>query len=496
MYLCFMGSEGKLWISLRTPGRLFIKTCCASRTVDVSLTKLSVHHSRKRKVFIKRNRRTRERALGTARRADLVPMTRRVRLLPNSQSFFYRNSSSSKRRGVRLDFCCLFIGCVTSFLFLATTTFAGRARRDRANGATTTLHEESETSRMRRAQSTHASILPTPVQNACGVFSTPANDGADRSATRFTKRVGARVAGVSFDMYVYGGTNGVRDIVSESIASRGAWEREDTERLMRLFPCKEEETTSAPMTNASVARSCIPNSFNGKKGVFLDIGANIGWFSLVALSLGHSVIAFEPFERNVELICTSLHALETKGVRRNFRLHRRGLDYKQRECELFQQENVNVGDTHSICDKETRRQFSTRGYTRLGWMNTTTLDDALLEGAFDGFDGVDIMKIDVEGFEPSVIAGGNRFFESKYAPKYIFMESVSSYMGLAVGAETRGKDLLTTVLVHLGNHGYDLHSSSLKGATNVSLKTSTFEELRRVVDGGNILFVRCDSARS
>ena len=130
-------------------------------------------------------------------------------------------------------------------------------------------------------------------------------------------------------------------------------------------------------------------------------------------------------------------------------------------------------------------------------MNTTTLDDALLEGAFDDFNGIDIMKIDVEGFEPSVIAGGNRFFESKYAPKYIFMETVSSYMGLAVGAETRGKDLLTTVLVHLGNHGYDLHSSSLKGgASNVSLKTSPFEELRRVVDGGNILFIRRDFAWS
>ena len=360
------------------------------------------------------------------------------------------------------------------------------------------LHGESETRRIRHAQSTrysYASILSTPVQDACDVFLLRANDGA----ARFAKRVGARVAGVSFDMYVYGGTSSVRDIVSESIASRGTWEREETERLMRLFPCEEEEeeTASAPLTNASFAKICKPKSFRGKKGVFVDVGANVGWFSMVALSLGHSVIAFEPFERNVELMCASLNALETKSARRRFTLHRRGLDYKQRACELFQQETVNVGDTHSICDEETRRQFSARGYARLGWMNTTTLDDALLEGAFDGVHGIDIMKIDVEGFEPSVIAGGNRFFESKYAPKYIFMEAVSSYMGLAVGAETRGKDLLTTVLVHLGNHGYDLHSSSLKGgASNVSLKTSPFEELSRIVDGGNILFIRRDFARS
>lgn len=423
-------------------------------------------------------------------------MTRRVRLPSSSRSFFHTNTASSKRRGVRLDFCCLFISCVTSFLFLATTTFAGRARRDRANGTGTTLYEKSKTSRVRRAQSTRytqASILSTPVQDACDIFLLRANDGG---TARFAKRVGARVAGASFDMYVYGGTSSVRDIVSESIASRGAWEREDTERLMRLFPCEVEETTLDPMTNASFTGICEPKSFGGKKGVFLDVGANVGWFSMVALSLGHSVIAFEPFERNVALMYASLDALETKGARRRFTLHRRGLDYKQRECELFQQETVNVGDTHSICDEETRRQFSARGYARLGWMNTTTLDDALLEGAFDGVHGIDIMKIDVEGYEPSVIAGGNRFFESKYAPKYIFMETVSPYMGLVVGAETRGKDLLTTVLVHLGNHGYDLHSSSLKGTSNVSLKTSPFEELRRVVDGGNILFIHRDFARS
>ena len=103
--------------------------------------------------------------------------------------------------------------------------------------------------------------------------------------------------------------------MSESIASRGAWEREETERLMRLFPCEEEEeTASAPLTNASFAKICKPKSFRGKKGVFLDVGANVGWFSMVALSLGHSVIAFEPFERNVELMCASLDALEKRAL--------------------------------------------------------------------------------------------------------------------------------------------------------------------------------------
>lgn len=302
----------------------------------------------------------------------------------------------------------------------------------------------------------------------------------------YARRVEAKVAGKSFDMFVYGAKDGVRDIVSESIASRRAWEREDTERLMQLFPCDDDVADVLDSTNSS---KCDASSFNGKRGVLLDVGANVGWFSMVALHLGHSVIAFEPFEKNAELICASKE-IATKS--HNLHLHRLGLDFKKRHCELFQQRNVNIGDTHSICDEETRRQFSARGYARLGWMNTTTLDDALLEGFFDGIKApIDVMKIDVEGFEPAVIAGGNQFFESKYAPRYIFMETVSSYMGLAVGLEARGKDYLKVALVHLANHGYDLDASSKSGkASGVSLKTSGLDEVLCAIDAGNILFMR------
>jgi len=106
------------------------------------------------------------------------------------------------------------------------------------------------------------------------------------------------------------------------------------------------------------------------------------------------------------------------------------------------------------------------------------------------------MKIDVEGFEPSVILGGNRFFESKYAPRYVFMEMVSSLMDSAFGAKTRGKDYLRTTLLHLANHGYELDSFSNRGGDRqgVSLQTSSFDELQSLADGKNVLFVRANVA--
>ena len=248
------------------------------------------------------------------------------------------------------------------------------------------------------------------------------------------KRVHATVAGTQFDMFVYDGRGGIKDIVSDSIAGSGSWERVETEKLMSLLPCDVDDAAGR------VGTACGENA--RRRGTLLDVGANIGWFSMVALHLGHDVVAFEPFQSNVDLICSSILQHASATEKSKFHLNQLGLDFKPRQCELFQQKHVNIGDTHSVCDEKTRAHFLGSGYASLGWMNTTTLDDALVAGAFAGIDRIDIMKIDVEGFEPSVILGGNRFFESKYAPRYVFMEMVSSLMDSAFGAKTRGKDYL------------------------------------------------------
>lgn len=39
---------------------------------------------------------------------------------------------------------------------------------------------------------------------------------------------------------------------------------------------------------------------------FLDIGANIGWYTLAAASLGFKTLAFEPFNENLHYIEQSL----------------------------------------------------------------------------------------------------------------------------------------------------------------------------------------------
>ena len=282
---------------------------------------------------------------------------------------------------------------------------------------------------------------------------------ADRPNTG--KQTRAFVAGVKFDIYIYDHAS-VGDIVSHSIKRSGSWEKTDTEKIM-----------------SHLSRS--------KEGVLLDVGANLGWFTVTALQLGHKVFSFEPFNSNVELLCASI--AEIKDLDERFRLYNLGLDYRSRSCELFQQKDRNIGDTHSICDESARKQFINKGYLPLGWMNTTTLDDALSDGFFDLADHIDVMKVDVEGFEHAVVDGGNLFFQSIYAPTYVYMEMVSSMMGDAGGLNDRGIHRLIGVLLRLANYGYEL-DASVEASKELKLQSSPLEQIVRAVDGKNILFVR------
>ena len=347
------------------------------------------------------------------------------------------------------------VGLLFSLVFLASAFYAGWSTRRMSMRhfpfGQTAVVPEKPTLRPRFPDPCIGSLYPTP---AVG------------------KMVRAKILGAAFDMYVYDHES-VRDIVSDSIKASGAWETRETRMLMNLVSCASSDDCP--------------------KRVFLDVGANIGWYSLTAANLGYSVISFEPFRSNLGLICSSTRQLDEKTAKR-MTIFNVGLDFKPRHCELFQQRTINIGDTHSVCDAASRSQFIEKGYTSLGWMNTTTLDIALEDGHFNHVGHVDVMKVDVEGFEYSVMEGGNQFFQSRFAPKYIFMELVSSLMGDAGGLNDRGESRLESVLMKLTNYGYELEHFANSGASTAEndhhllLQSSPLREVRQFIDGKNILF--------
>ncbi len=140
---------------------------------------------------------------------------------------------------------------------------------------------------------------------------------------------------------------------------------------------------------ASVVRSLVPEG-----GVFLDVGANIGYFSLLAHGLVGSrgrVLAVEPTP-------TTCEALRANIARNGFE----GIELKP----------IAMGDENTtlrlyVPPASEHRNFNVTTQAAPGWTPVDVpcrrLGDALKEW---NVERVDLMKIDVEGFEPKVFAGG------------------------------------------------------------------------------------------
>jgi len=199
-------------------------------------------------------------------------------------------------------------------------------------------------------------------------------------------------------------------------------------------------------------------------GTFLDIGANIGYFSLLASKLvGNKgrIIAFEPnpvtmkrLKQNIDLNCT-----------KNIELI---------EVALSNQD----GEVHLFCPQD-----ETHGFTSMrnqGWqkvdsykVQTKLLDDVL---PID-ISRIDLIKIDVEGAELLVFEGAKNTI-IKFRPKIILELNEKA-------AENFGYDILDVVKLILSyNPNY-----RLKFIEDHSSRSITFKDLlNNSIRNGNLFF--------
>ena len=176
-------------------------------------------------------------------------------------------------------------------------------------------------------------------------------------------------------------------------------------------------------------------SFLKSDSVFIDIGANIGYYSLLANAKGHKVrvISFEPNPDTV------------KKLKRNIHLN------SDHRIELFDIAlSDNVGEVMLYCPKnETHGHASMRNH---GWrdpdtyrISTRRLDDVLPED----IEHIDLIKIDVEGSELFVFKGGEETVK-KFKPAIIMELNEEA-------ATTFGYDILDVVKLLLSyNPSYKL----------------------------------------
>ncbi|GAX80390.1 hypothetical protein CEUSTIGMA_g7829.t1 [Chlamydomonas eustigma] len=160
----------------------------------------------------------------------------------------------------------------------------------------------------------------------------------------------------------------------------------------------------------------------------LDVGANIGVHSLWFAALGYKVHSFEPLSKNFALLHCSV--ILTPNLQANIRVNNFGLSTRNSTACMLS-ESHNLGGTHAevldsdniyngshYCAPEDRASMRT-----LDWYWITVLNK----------EPVFLMKIDVEGFEPQVVAGGHQMF-TQSPPKVLILEFVAQFILRAGGS--------------------------------------------------------------
>jgi FkbM family methyltransferase len=121
----------------------------------------------------------------------------------------------------------------------------------------------------------------------------------------------------------------------------------------------------------------------------VDIGANLGYYTLIASAHVEHVISFEPERENAELLLRTLK----RNARSNVTLVQKGLGEKE--------ETLTLAIHPDNKGKHTLLPINEKGVTSTDIPMTTL--DAVLETL--GVPRVDLIKIDIEGWEAKALRG-------------------------------------------------------------------------------------------
>lgn len=179
---------------------------------------------------------------------------------------------------------------------------------------------------------------------------------------------------------------------------------------------------------------------NSSKPRVIDVGGNIGWYSLLSAAMGAQVDVFEPnkvnFLRTCESICVNswldepcnnIGDLSVSGSKRNGRVRIFPVGVGQNEglvkFDTGDSSYNNPGQGKIVGPIKTSKQTE-RKYQEI---RVIPLDKLATQLGWNKGD-VDIMKLDVEGFELDVVLGAKTLLKSNRI-KNIFMEGDVSVAG-------------------------------------------------------------------
>ena len=176
-------------------------------------------------------------------------------------------------------------------------------------------------------------------------------------------------------------------------------------------------------------------------GTFLDIGANIGYYSLMAANLGATrIIGIEP---NSVVLNRFKENIRFNGFEKKIKTFRLGIGEKIENRDLYLSE-VDLGSSSVLENKDSLNKIT---------IKVLPLDVFLKR---ESVGRVDVMKIDIEGFEDKALFPYFKTLDKKLYPRLILMEDSSKKHwdknilewllnnGYNVISRTRGNVLITS----------------------------------------------------
>eukprot|EP00746_Dinoflagellata_sp_MGD_P140203 gnl/MRDRNA2_/MRDRNA2_73494_c0_seq1.p1 gnl/MRDRNA2_/MRDRNA2_73494_c0~~gnl/MRDRNA2_/MRDRNA2_73494_c0_seq1.p1 ORF type:complete len:326 (-),score=48.27 gnl/MRDRNA2_/MRDRNA2_73494_c0_seq1:35-1012(-) len=198
----------------------------------------------------------------------------------------------------------------------------------------------------------------------------------------------------AFEMVVLG----PNDIVSQDIASVGYWEIRDPQEI------------------ASVAGGVLPQS-----GTFLDVGANVGYYSLLFARRGYHVLAVEPMTTNRRAMEASLCL--NPDLRQFITIvpvALGSLAETHMVCRVKSTNaQINVGNGYMVCGEIAQKEPCEQNDPLCEMVQVKTIDSVLSEHQIAK---LEVVKMDIEGHECEALSGGQSMFQQGY-PAFLKMET-------------------------------------------------------------------------
>ena len=183
-----------------------------------------------------------------------------------------------------------------------------------------------------------------------------------------------------------------KDGVSIHISKNKVWEKEETKSIL------------SALNYFSVKKNILKNDI-----YILDVGANIGWYSLILGKRGYNIVSFEPSKINYYIL------LKNYCLNKDIKVTiiNKGLDNELNNCTLYHPSN-NIGNAIIFKDQQ---NININHYEKEE-IKLTKLDNYL---TFLCKKNLALIKLDIEGSEYKALESGYDLI-SKYNILFIFIE--------------------------------------------------------------------------